>query len=294
MTTTFHDIITTFHSIISAYHTVIIALLFVVIGMIIMTVLNAVLGHSSGAGQSNRGVSMSSARRNIFIYDIVLAVVLVAFAACYLMLPAWHGLVPDDFRLALHATWFGMMGGIVISLKGVYDHAPGLAQGWNDGFDLWHIGRPISGGIVGFMTLVLLYAINPGKEPSAPVVYAAAFILGTQELRFFSFLYEIARLMLQVPQDQESGVLAVIEIQPPHGHQDDVIVVRGKGFTPDVTLSLGGKPVPNLRISSDGTALAGRAPEQAVGPVDVAVQKPNGTRVVLHNGFTYESPAPAA
>jgi hypothetical protein len=69
---------------------------------------------------------MNDARRNIFINDIVLAVILVALAACYLVLPAWHGLVPDDFRLSLHATWFGMMGGLVISLKGVYDHSPGF------------------------------------------------------------------------------------------------------------------------------------------------------------------------
>jgi hypothetical protein len=232
---------------------------------------------------------MKDARSNIFIYDMVLAIVLVALAGAYMAQPTWYHAVPDDLRLAVHATWFGMMGGIVISLKGVYDHAPGLPQAWNDGFNLWHVGRPISGGIVGFMTLVLLYAINPGQQPSSPVVSAAAFILGTQELRFFNFLYEVARLILQVPQDKDNGALTVIEIQPPHGHQDDVVVVRGKGFTPDVILSLGNVQVQAVSVSSDGSALAGRAPAQpALGPVDVVVKKPGGPNAVLHNGFTYD------
>lgn len=236
----------------------------------------------------HRRVIMNDTRSRIFVYDIVLAIVLVVLAACYLMF--WQTLVPVDFRrLALHSTWFGTMGGIVISLKGVYDHQPGQAPGWNDGFNLWHFGRPVSGGIVGFMTLVLLQAINPGQAPSEPVVYAAAFILGTQERRFFGFLYEVARLILQVPQEQEAGALTVTEVLPTQGHQDDVIVVRGKGFDSNVTLSLGNSRVQNVRVSSDGTVLAGRAPiAAAAGAVDVVVQNPDGTKATLHNGFTYQ------
>jgi hypothetical protein len=76
----------------------------------------------------------------------------------------------------------------------------------------------------------LLSAINPGSEPSQPVLYAAAFILGTQESRFFNFLYEVARIIVQVPKEQEPTGLKVTDIQPIEGHADDVLVIRGQGF----------------------------------------------------------------
>jgi len=37
-------------------------------------------------------------------------------------------------------------------------------------------------------------AVNPTATPSEPVVYAIAFIFGTQERRFFNFLSEVAAL----------------------------------------------------------------------------------------------------
>lgn len=229
----------------------------------------------------------STARFWIFVYDVVLALLLVAVAGVYLIRPDWHAMVPDAQRMVVQATWFGVMGGIVISLKGVYDHGPGLAQPWKEGFNLWHIGRPISGGIVGFMTLVLLNAIGANNTPSQPVVYAGAFILGTQELRFFNFLFEVGRLILQVPERAEKG-FTVLEIQPPQGGHGEVVMVRGQGFTSEATLSLGGVKASDVQVSSDGTAMAARVPAgHAAGLVDVVVAKPDGTHAALVQGFRY-------
>ena len=92
----------------------------------------------------------------------------------------------NNVNIAVRCMWFGALGGLVISLKGVYDHHCNRGD-WDDGFLLWHLGRPISGALTGLITLVLLLAINP-NEPNEPVAYAIAFIFGTQERRFFNFL----------------------------------------------------------------------------------------------------------
>lgn len=226
-------------------------------------------------------------RDKIFFYDVVLIIVLVALAATYLLSSTRYGLVPDSMRLVVHSTWFGMLGGIVISLKGIYDHPVGHTQGWDDGYNLWHFGRPVSGGVVGFMTLVLLQAINPKTSPSEPVLYVASFILGTQERRFFSFLYEVARLILQVPQEQETGALSVAEIQPSQGHANDIMVIRGNGFAPNVTATIGTNVLLNPQVSRDGSVVAGQVPPApAAGPVTVTVANPNGTHVAVDAGFT--------
>jgi hypothetical protein len=85
------------------------------------------------------------------------------------------------FPLAFHCVWFGALGGVIISLKGVYDHAVGRDAAWDNRFDLWHFGRPVSGAVTGLVTYVLLCALNQSGTPNQTVLYAAAFVLGTQE-----------------------------------------------------------------------------------------------------------------
>jgi hypothetical protein len=233
-------------------------------------------------------------RTRIFCFDIVLIVLLLALAGCYLGIPALTALVPAPLRLPVHSMWFGMLGGIVISLKGIYDHPVGAAPAWDDGFTLWHIGRPVSGGVVGLMTLVLLRVVNQQTEPSEAVLYSAAFILGTQERRFFNFLSEVALLVVHVPEEQEAGGLGITEIRPTQGRRDDIIVIQGRGFDQNVVVRLGDSDVENVRVSSDGTALAGRVAGTRAGPVDVVLRNPNGTSFTRRDGFTCLENAPKA
>ena len=146
----------------------------------------------------------SRERSAVFIYDIVVLGILVALAWLYFEAPSqWPNLVPTPLRdLPVYCVWFGALGGVVISLKGIYDHA---SSNWDgDQFDLWHFGRPLSAGIAGGITYLLLLAINSSNGVSMPFALAAAFLMGSQDKRFFNFLYEAARLLVQVPGgDQE-------------------------------------------------------------------------------------------
>src|SRR5207245_9094989 len=88
-------------------------------------------------------------RRRVFILNALLLIGLFAIAALYYQFP-----YPSDdkapwLKAALHGIWFGMLGSVAISLKGIYDHR--LATEWDEGCLLWYLGRPLTGAIVGAM-----------------------------------------------------------------------------------------------------------------------------------------------
>ena len=229
----------------------------------------------------------SLTRTWIFGYDLAVLAVLVAIGACDMELPRAFTFGGDPYKLAIESMWFGSLGGVIISLKGIYDHSGG-ADAWDRSYNLWHLGRPVSGAIAGLMTVVLLKAINANGELTRPVVYAAAFIFGTQERRFFNFLYEVARLIVQVPEESKSG-LQVANVNPAEGSCGAVIVITGKGIEPNATVKLGGNPVEKLVVSSDGTTAAGIIPNRPLGadPVDVIVANSADKNVVLPGRFRF-------
>lgn len=151
-----------------------------------------------------RELSPAGWRRLVFGYELGVFLVLVVLALLYYKLDGVRAMVPDRFQgLPVQTAWFGALGGIAIALKGVYDHPadpePGK-EGWNNRWVLWHLGRPFSGMIVGIATLALLKAIYPNGTPATAVVLSAAFVLGTQERRFFEFVNQVGGVILAVPQ----------------------------------------------------------------------------------------------
>jgi hypothetical protein len=178
-------------------------------------------------------------------------------------------------NFSIHCIWFGALGGIIISLKGVYDHAFGRDP-WNDSFNLWHLGWPVSGGIAGLMTFLLL-ALVSSNVPSEPVAYAAAFIFGTQERRFFRPLSEVARLIVQVPSETTQQPLTIANISPDHGPAGTPIRIIGTGFDPKATATLSGAPIENV-VVRDGTSISGVAPKKPAGvdKADLMVTNPDG------------------
>jgi hypothetical protein len=222
----------------------------------------------------------------IFAYDVgVLAACLaIGLALIELQLPKFF----VEHHIEVRSMWFGALGGIMISLKGIYEHAKG-PDGWDDSFSLWHIGRPFSGAITGLMTVVLMEAANPGKSLTAPVVYAAAFVFGTQERRFFNFLYEVAKLVVQVPGDDKSAGPRLTEVQPGEGPPGTVFIIRGRGIEPSPTIKFGSAKIDHVTVASDGTSAAGVVPARPAGAevVDVIVVNQSGTSMVLAEKFKY-------
>jgi hypothetical protein len=199
----------------------------------------------------------------------------------------WHirRFMPESIRLALYAMWFGAIGGIMISLKAVYDHGP---RDWQEKYNLWHYGRPASGALAGGITYLLLLAVS-GSSPIEPAILAAAFIMGTQERRFFNFLYEAARLIVQVPGDTQDQPLMVEAIRPAEAKEGDELSILGGGFDPAVRVQLGETYLQNVVVSRDGATISGLVPRGPLrgGPVDVMVINQSGAARRLVNGFRF-------
>ena len=247
----------------------------------------ATAAQTQKAGPQSPGTSrIVFSRAGIFTYDLVIVAVLVVLGALYVEFP-FRFAPADPVKLVIESMWFGSLGGVVISLKGIYDHSAG-GNGWDHSFNLWHLGRPISGAVAGLMTVVLLKAINANGELTTPVVYAAAFIFGTQERRFFNFLYEVARLIVQVPEEAKPGFV-VTGVQPAEGSPGSVIVVTGQGIEPTATVKLGTAVVEKLVVSSDGTTAAGIVPARPAGAdtVDVTVINAAGKSATLPAKFKF-------
>jgi IPT/TIG domain len=223
----------------------------------------------------------------VFVYDLVIIAALFGVAVWFLDGGATY---PNSafHHLVVRCAWFGALGGVVISLKGIYEHSGARApNAWDDSYNLWHLGRPVSGAITGVITLILLQALNPSGSVTPSIVYAAAFILGTQERRFFEFLYQVGQIVVQVPRGSDAGGFRITEVQPRQGHGADVVIVRGTGFAPGATVSFGGLPLGSVTVSGDGMAAAGIVPAHAPGAVTVTVTNPSGTSASSEGAFTH-------
>jgi hypothetical protein len=235
-------------------------------------------------------------RRIVFAYDLAVVVGLLIVGVLYVRnMPGYWLAAPkgpdsasviSSAELSLRAMWFGALGGIVISLKGVYDHCCARGE-WDQCFDFWHFGRPFSGALTGLITLVLLLAVNPNNIPSEPAVYAIAFIFGTQERRFFNFLSEVAGLVVRVPNEDQQAGLKGIDIQPSRGKVGEQVLITGQGFLQGASVTIGSNKIADVIVSKDGRTIGGTVPAGGSGEAEVTIANPNGDRVVLPNKFTY-------
>jgi hypothetical protein len=145
-------------------------------------------------------------RIGIFIYSLVVLAALIVTAFMYYN-GAFNSILPAALpRAALVAGWAGSLGGIAISLKGVYDYRserPAEDKGdhrlWSSGLMLWHIGRPFSGIVVGLAVFILLKVAVPSGTPSTASIAAVSFILGMRDKQFFEFVQQIASVIVTTP-----------------------------------------------------------------------------------------------
>lgn len=146
----------------------------------------------------------TSGRRLAFWYAIAWLVALLVAAVLYAN-GRFRGALNGVPFAAIASGWAGALGGVAISLKGVYDHwveasrHPQNKTGWNNDLLLWHIGRPASGAIVGVAVFILLKAVYPSGRPSPGAMAAASFVLGMQEKRFFAWVKQIGEVVVAIP-----------------------------------------------------------------------------------------------
>jgi len=221
------------------------------------------------------GLLRRHCRRNAFLYTTGVMVGILALAYWYVTSPPGGVLSISDVRLALTGGWWAMLGGVAISYKGIADHQ--TPPEWNASWLLWYLMRPFSAFVVGLVTFAILQVANTQSPASVPVLAVAAFTFGTQERRFFDFLYQVAGLIFTTSADQ-AGSIQVTSFTPTTGSAGQLLIIDGKGFQTGATATVGGQQLTQLVVSPDGTSIAGLVPAGlGSGMVDVTVTNPDHT-----------------
>jgi hypothetical protein len=101
------------------------------------------------------------------VYLLVLLVVGFGYS-----LPIWadetkYSVIPRSFGpVPLGVPWFGALGAVLLSLKGIFDHQ----HDWNDTYWPWHTARPLVGASLAIVGVLILQSgiLAVGSDPTPP------------------------------------------------------------------------------------------------------------------------------
>lgn len=134
-------------------------------------------------------------RAPVWVFSLQL-IYLLALVSVGLLYVHWHPLrvfLPSQAGpIPLAVSWWGALGGITISLTGIFRNA----DKWQSRYELWHIARPFVGAVIGsvayliFVVLIRATGTSPTHEggTSSAVYYLIAFLAGYREEIFRQLL----------------------------------------------------------------------------------------------------------
>ncbi|MDP9331537.1 MAG: hypothetical protein M3P11_12980 [Actinomycetota bacterium] len=178
--------------------------------------------------------------------------------------------------LPLGVPWFGALGGVIISLQGIFEYnAPAK---WDPTYGHWHILRPLFGSVVAVVGFLLFLAVlnaastpphftTPGQTSTAldlVIYYALAFLLGYREATFRELIKRVTDIILQpgsaaTPVTPPPPIQFRIDGAPTTSYDFGTVAV---GETPSVDTQ-----VVNISTATITNAVATLVPQGAV-PVD--------------------------
>jgi len=133
----------------------------------------------------------------------------IAYLICLLIaLPFWRPINILFNTITFNGTeivpfsvlWMGMLGGVVISLQGIFFHN----QSWKGAYDNWHMFSGLIGAIYGLVSYLFLVAVVKAPAADNAAFFAlAAFVLGYGQKQFDSLMNEIFDLIFHPHKDKD-------------------------------------------------------------------------------------------
>jgi hypothetical protein len=157
-------------------------------------------------------------RRAIYAWDVVGLLFLLASAVAYHRYAEARRLLPSPAGpVPLGAAWWGAVGGITVSLRGLHKHAVEWRPEWNG----WHFQRPVVGAIYGAVSalaIAAVVAISSGgsASPRQVVVAFVAFLAGHSDRDFAALLQQARQVVLR---GGEGSAPSLTTAPPPDGRQ---------------------------------------------------------------------------
>jgi hypothetical protein len=129
--------------------------------------------------------------RRVLVVAVVWTLALAAVFSAYVELDAVADFFPTKIGpLPLSAIWFGAIGGLLVSLQGIF----AFNHEWRRRFDYWHYMRPALGAIMGTLGCLVFIALSTAasssKTPTPDATFYAviALALGYREQSFRELL----------------------------------------------------------------------------------------------------------
>ncbi len=129
--------------------------------------------------------------KRIVVVAILWTIALVAAFFSYIEIDAVADFFPTKVgSLPFVAIWFGAVGGLLVSLEGIFYHN----HSWRRSYDYWHYLRPVLGAIMGslgcliFIVLTAAAASSATPTPDATFYAVIALSLGYREKNFRELL----------------------------------------------------------------------------------------------------------
>lgn len=136
-----------------------------------------------------------------FILELLYLVGLLCLAVVYVRGDQFASWIRDPLDV-LPVAWFGALGAVSISLKGVFDHN----NAWDSRWNYWHIARPLTGavlGTIGYLIFVTALSASTGEatevgsgENGALIAYLIGFLVGYREETFRELIKRLTDLVL--------------------------------------------------------------------------------------------------
>jgi hypothetical protein len=112
--------------------------------------------------------------------------------------------------------WFGALGGVVVSLQGVFDHD----SDWKSKYNYWHVARPLVGAAVALIAVLIFQSgilaatgdttqTDPGPASNA-FYYVLAFFIGYNERAFRELMESVGKAIIR-PGEQRTDDAEVLE-----------------------------------------------------------------------------------
>ena len=109
--------------------------------------------------------------------------------------------------IPLGVIWWGALGGVTISLTGIFRHA----KSWDDSYDMWHIARPALGAVMGSVGYLIFVVVIRAASTSPPIAgqgntvfYLVAFLLGYREQVFRDSLRKAVDVLISPSKGQNN------------------------------------------------------------------------------------------
>lgn len=253
-------------------------------------------GHESstpaGGGGQGRRARPPWDRTFIFWLELIYLGALAALAVLYFtdVITPRKALGP----LPIAIPWFGALGGVLVSLTGVFDHA----HDWDPGQRLWHISRPFLGAMVGIVAVLIFKAgilaagVDPNPSASSPgpaldnlFYYLVAFAVGYREQSFREMMKRMLDVVLApgtTPANPSpspgAAVPAISSLTPAAGPVagGTPVTLTGTGLSTVRTVRFG-KALAEFEVIGD-TELSTTSPAAAqAGTVTISASGPSGS-----------------